>query len=417
MSFAVRIPRQLSSHLSRLRDLARQSPGDAAPLQGNYNSLPNRLADVFLRTWDLGFTAFGGPPVHFQILHQRFVEGRGGKQKWVDEETYQELFAICQGLPGPGSTKMIFCLTLLHAGFIPALFVFLIWSLPGAIGMYALSLGVQRINEILPLPVYALLSGLNASTVGIVALAAVQLAEKAIKDKLTRILVLFGACAGLCYNALWYFPVLMLIGGLTSVIWDGWMSQMIGKARAKLNRRNRDPESTGEEFGVTNTIQLDDRTDSHDNIHRRNVTAAGSIKSSNTALDLQHTSAGNSRLDAEQAARNDVSDHVIRIKAGIAITAVFFASFTAILVARGTLEAPPLALDLFANMYLAGTIIFGGGPVVIPLLRSYVVDPGWVSSRDFLMGLAIIQAFPGPNFNFAGWLPLPDFPRKNPSLA
>lgn len=68
------------------------------------------------------------------------------------------------------------------------------------------------------------------------------------------------------------------------------------------------------------------------------------------------------------------------------------------------MNAPPLVLDLFANMYLAGTIIFGGGPVVIPLLRSYVVGPGWVSSRDFLLGLAIIQAFPGPNFNFAVYL-------------
>jgi chromate transport protein ChrA len=55
-------------------------------------------------------------------------------------------------------------------------------------------------------------------------------------------------------------------------------------------------------------------------------------------------------------------------------------------------------------MYLAGTVIFGGGPVVIPLLREYVVQPGWVSSRDFLIGLAIIQAFPGPNFNFAVYL-------------
>lgn len=55
-------------------------------------------------------------------------------------------------------------------------------------------------------------------------------------------------------------------------------------------------------------------------------------------------------------------------------------------------------------MYLAGTVIFGGGPVVIPLLRSYVVDPGYVSPRDFLIGLALIQAFPGPNFNFAVYL-------------
>jgi chromate transport protein ChrA len=46
-------------------------------------------------------------------------------------------------------------------------------------------------------------------------------------------------------------------------------------------------------------------------------------------------------------------------------------------------------------MYQAGILIFGGGPVVIPLLRDYVVDPGWVSSRDFLLGLAIIQALPG----------------------
>ena len=79
-------------------------------------------------------------------------------------------------------------------------------------------------------------------------------------------------------------------------------------------------------------------------------------------------------------------------------------SFIAILVARGLLSSPPRPLDVFANMYLAGTIIFGGGPVVIPLLREYVVQPGWVSSRDFLIGLAIIQAFPGPNFNFGVYL-------------
>ena len=48
------------------------------------------------------------------------------------------------------------------------------FSLPGAIGMFALALGVERIGEVLPDPVYALLSGLNASTVGIIAVAAVQ---------------------------------------------------------------------------------------------------------------------------------------------------------------------------------------------------------------------------------------------------
>lgn len=72
--------------------------------------------------------------------------------------------------------------------------------------------------------------------------------------------------------------------------------------------------------------------------------------------------------------------------------------------ARSLLQSKTLAFELFSNMFLAGTIIFGGGPVDIPLLRDYVVDPGWVSSRDFLIGLAVIQALPGPNFNFAVYL-------------
>lgn len=114
-------------------------------------------------------------------------------------------------------------------------------SLPGAVGMYGLSLGIQNIGQSLPLPVYALLSGLNASIVGIIALAAVQLSDKAIRDKLTRIEVLFGACAGVCYNSLWYFPILMLAGGLASVIWDGWMAQQVRRMKVVWQSRHSRP--------------------------------------------------------------------------------------------------------------------------------------------------------------------------------
>lgn len=69
---------------------------------------------------------------------------------------------------------MVFCIAMIRAGIVGAMFTFLIWSLPGAIGMYGLSLGVQKMPDQLPPAVYALLSGLNASTVGIIALAAVQ---------------------------------------------------------------------------------------------------------------------------------------------------------------------------------------------------------------------------------------------------
>jgi len=189
--------------------------------------------------------------------------------------------------------------------------------------MYGLSLGVQRINEILPLPVYALLSGLNASTVGIIALAAVQLAEKAIRDKLTRILVVLGACAGLCYNALWFFPVLMLIGGLTSVIWDGWLSQRVGKVRAMLKRKKKNPESTVEEAGVTPSVELGNNNNGQSSVHRRNA-ATSSTKSSNEVLTSQPPTADNLPLQGEQATTNEISDHKIRVKIGIAILVIFF---------------------------------------------------------------------------------------------
>ncbi|KEF60531.1 uncharacterized protein A1O9_02092 [Exophiala aquamarina CBS 119918] len=105
--------------------------------------------------------------------------------------------------------------------------------------MYALSIGVQHINNRLPNIEYALLSGLNASTVGIVALAAVQLAEKAIKDTLTRVLVITGPWAGLCYTPLWYLPVLILTGGIVTSVCDLWLQQQVGKVKVKWVRRRR----------------------------------------------------------------------------------------------------------------------------------------------------------------------------------
>jgi chromate transport protein ChrA len=49
-----------------------------------------------------------------------------------------------------------------------------------------------------------------------------------------------------------------------------------------------------------------------------------------------------------------------------------------------------LLYSLFANIYLVSIIIFSGGLVIIPLLRKYVIAEGWVSLRDFLIGLTII---------------------------
>lgn len=272
--------------------------------------------------------------------------------------------------------------------------------------MYGLSVGVSHIGKTLPRQAYALLSGLNAAVVGIIALAAVQLAQKAITDKMTRILVFLGATAGLMYNALWYFPLLMFLAGCTSVIYDFRVFHPVVNRVARMFKKREKPNP---EAGVElpSIEPGEPRESNHIDTHG----------GSSNALDDPSLTKRNGRhspsLVTEAEALAEVEEPRIIPPArtlniswqfGTAVLVVFLLVFIAIMVLRGALPHPSLLFQLFANMFLAGTIIFGGGPVVIPLLREYVVTEGWVSPRNFLLGLAIIQAFPGPNFNFAVYL-------------
>ncbi|KAH6847108.1 chromate transporter-domain-containing protein [Chaetomium sp. MPI-CAGE-AT-0009] len=403
-----------------------RSPGDWAwDAVSKWNVTP-RLWNTVRETWYLGFTSFGGPPVHFKIFHDKFVT----KLQWIDEQVYQELFSVCQAFSGPGSTKMLYCINLMHDGFLPAVLGFLFWSLPAALGMFGLAIGISNVGETLPRAVYALLSGLNAATVGIIALAAVQLAQKAITDKLTRLLVFFGAAAGLLYNALWYFPLLMLVAGIIAVIHDfrwlhgpvKWVARLPRRVRGS-NKKNREAEAEaaqGEQIELElSQQQLQPASEQRPSSRAPSTNSTRQRLPVNTDNDTPTTdhpddNNGTRRsADLDEArsvpATHDLQTHAdtpttMTWKAGLSLIVLFLASFVVVMVLRGTLPDLPLLYRLFSNLYLAGTIIFGGGPVVIPLLREYVVAEGWVSTRDFLIGLAIIQSFPGPNFNFAVYL-------------
>jgi chromate transport protein ChrA len=314
--------------------------------------------------------------VHFQIFRELFVD----KYQWIDETTYQEMFALCQAFNGPGSTKMLFGVNVLRYGLWVGLLAFFVWSLPMAIAAAGLAFGVGRIGDRLPDPVYALLSGLNSATVGIIALAAVQLSQKAITDKLTRVLVFLGGAAGMLYNGLWYFPVLIFLGGLTTVVWDLKLPQKIFRVRNRA--------------ATASAQDLDEPAFS--------PTMVQSTEGSSAVLytPSDHPQGEVRQFSATGRTRRSTSSW----KVAISIIAGFYAVFTIVMVCRGIYGGESLPFDLFANLLLAGTIIFGGGPVVLPLLRSYIVSPGWVSSRDFLIGIAITQSFPGPNFNISVYL-------------
>ncbi len=106
----------------------------------------------------------------------------------------------------------------------------------------------------------------------------------------------------------------------------------------------------------------------------------------------------------------DGNNSVSQAKLPIAISrwtgAAFLVLFLVLLVGLPLLAsgAPDQSLKLAAAFYRAGSLVFGGGHVVLPLLQASVVPPGWVTNDAFLAGYGAAQALPGPLFAFAAYL-------------
>jgi chromate transporter len=98
-------------------------------------------------------------------------------------------------------------------------------------------------------------------------------------------------------------------------------------------------------------------------------------------------------------AAGDVRLMPVSRAAGLACLAAYLA-----LLAVAFIPAPPGAVALFDAFYRSGALVFGGGHVVLPLLRDAVAAPGWVPDSVFLAGYGAAQALPGPLFTFAAFL-------------
>ena len=276
--------------------------------------------------------------------------------------------------------------------------------------MYGLALGVSHVGTTLPMPVYALLSGLNAATVGLIALAAVRLAERAITDRITRALVYLGGIMGMLYTALWYYPVIMVGAGLTTLVWDlRILHGIVGLFQRCLSCYATTHRSTTHDLEMCDQAAwVEDHCSSVSPPNRAAPPRPSPEKEIEEGIYPSSKAISGCHLAVPPIPKSNLESPAdfpfMSWKLGTCILVAFFVTFVTSLTLRAVIKGAPRGFSLFANLYLAGTIIFGGGPVVIPLLREYIVTEGWVSPRDFLLGLAIIQAFPGPNFNFAIYL-------------
>jgi chromate transporter len=97
----------------------------------------------------------------------------------------------------------------------------------------------------------------------------------------------------------------------------------------------------------------------------------------------------------------------------LAIASLVFFALLLVLFLLPNLFYQVHALALFGSFYRSGSLVFGGGHVVLPLLQTAVVVPGWVTQAQFLTGYSAAQAVPGPLFTFSAYLGAIEGPTPN----
>ena len=107
------------------------------------------------------------------------------------------------------------------------------------------------------------------------------------------------------------------------------------------------------------------------------------------------------KVDAVPSSKDSLSTFIPKWM-GIVALVVFFVILAGLPLARQLESSQTLAI--FDSFFRSGSLVFGGGHVVLPLLQSEVVGPGWMTNAEFVAGYGATQAVPGPLFTFSAYL-------------
>ncbi len=148
------------------------------------------VLDVLLVFLRLGVTSFGGPIAHLGYFRAELVQRR----KWLDEDSYADIVALCQFLPGPASSQVGMILGMTRAGLPGALAAWIGFTLPSALALVLFAYGVERLGDLSRVP---WLHGLEIVAVAVVAQAVWGMARTLCPDKERATLAVAAALATL----------------------------------------------------------------------------------------------------------------------------------------------------------------------------------------------------------------------------
>ena len=166
---------------------------------------------VFLIFLRLGLTSFGGPIAHLGYFREEFVTRR----RWLSERSYADLVALCQFLPGPASSQVGIALGLSRAGYGGALAAWLGFTLPSAVVLILLALGIARHSTAIP---SGALHGLKVVAVAVVAQAVWGMARNLCTDAPRVAVMLLAACMALLQTSAWGQVGVILVAGVAGLL-------------------------------------------------------------------------------------------------------------------------------------------------------------------------------------------------------
>jgi chromate transporter len=280
---------------------------------------PGSPLEVLAVATRLGLTSFGGPVAHIGYFHAEYVVRR----KWLDAQTFADLVALCQFLPGPASSQVGIAVGTLRAGLAGGFLAWIGFTMPSALALVAFAYGLGAAGVAADA---GWLHGLKVVAVAVVALAVWTMARTLCPDRARATLAV-----------------------LTAVVASAWPT-----AAAQI----------------------------------LSIVAAGLI--------------GVWLLPGEAAPPSRRLSVPVSRRVAVVCWVLLIGLLVLLPVLRQVSDSRGLAV--FDAFFRVGSLVFGGGHVVLPLLQAEVVGPGWVTNEAFVAGYGAAQAVPGPLFTFAAYL-------------
>ncbi len=153
------------------------------------------LKTIFLIFLRLGLTSFGGPIAHLGYFREEFVVRR----RWLSEEGYADLVALCQFLPGPASSQVGIGIGLSRGGIPGAIAAWSGFTLPSALALIAFALGLNALGDTAG---SGWLYGLKVAAVAVVAQAVLGMLEKLCPDWPRRLIMVAAALIALAVSGI-----------------------------------------------------------------------------------------------------------------------------------------------------------------------------------------------------------------------